>query len=99
MAPMDVEPTPAFERHLRQRANRKVRKIYRDRLALFTKNPYDPSLNVHSLKHEYDGYSSFSLTDDEGTDDFRVIFKKTKDSYALFDFGTHDQLYRPWRGK
>lgn len=41
-----------------------------------------------------------NLTDDEGTDDFRVIFRKSsKDTYELMDFGTHDQLYRPWKKK
>lgn len=29
--------------------------------------------------------------------DYRVLYKKTKNGYVLHDFGTHDQLYRPWR--
>ncbi len=58
------------------------------------KNPYDPSLNLHPLKRDWDGRFRFSLTDDEGPDDYRVIFKKTKQGYRFVAFGTHDQLYR-----
>lgn len=88
-----------FEARLRQRATRRIRALFEKRLKLFQKNPFDPALNTHTLKHEWEGYLSFSLTDDEGPDDYRVIFEKVRGGYRFVDFGTHDQLYRTWRGK
>src|SRR5947209_8672338 len=86
-----------FKEHFRQRANKRIRTLFESRLRLFQKNPYDPSLNTHPLKHEWEGHESFSLTKDEGSDDYRVIFKRTKRGYRFVEFGTHDQLYRPWK--
>ena len=64
--------------------------------SLFLKKPYDPSLRNHELEHQWSGYRSFSLTDDDGPDDYRVVFKRVGRSTCLFaEFGTHDQLYRP----
>jgi mRNA-degrading endonuclease YafQ of YafQ-DinJ toxin-antitoxin module len=71
--------------------------LFEKRLTLFQKNPHDPALDTHPLKYEWEGYSSFRLTSDEGADDFRVIFEKVRGGYRFVDFGTHDQLYRPWR--
>ncbi len=86
-----------FRQRLRERANSRIRALFEKRVKVFQKNPYDPSLGVHDLKHNLKGLASFRLTDDDGPDDYRVIFKRTKEGYLLVDFGTHDQLYRPWR--
>jgi mRNA-degrading endonuclease YafQ of YafQ-DinJ toxin-antitoxin module len=92
-----VTRTQRFNAQLKRRANNRIRRLYDERLRLFQKNPHDPSLNAHPLKHDLKGYWSFGLTGDEGTDDFRIIYRKTREGYVFFDFGTHDQLYRPWR--
>src|SRR5947208_2719421 len=94
-----VSRTKRFKARLRARANKRIRAMFDRRLTLFQKDPHNPLLNAHPLKHDLEGFWSFSLTDDEGLDDYRVIYKRTKDSYILYDFGTHDQLYRPWRSK
>lgn len=92
-----ISRTERFQVHLKARANKRVRAIFDRRVKLFQKDPYNPPLNTHPLKHNLEGFWSFSLTDDEGPDDYRVVFKGTKDGYVFYDFGTHDQLYRPWR--
>jgi mRNA-degrading endonuclease YafQ of YafQ-DinJ toxin-antitoxin module len=89
--------TGQFKARFKRRANKRIRRLFAEGLTLFEKNPHDPSLNAHPLQYGLEGYWSFSLTDDDGPDDFRVIYRKTKDGYALLDFGTHDQIYRPWR--
>ena len=94
---MEIERTPGFERSLRERANRRIKRLFRDRLSLFLKNPYDESLRNHALKHRWAGHRSFSLTDDRGEDDYRVVFRRVKGRYVFIDFGTHAQLYRPWQ--
>jgi mRNA-degrading endonuclease YafQ of YafQ-DinJ toxin-antitoxin module len=95
---MEVELSPEFERQFRERANQRIRKLYRERLALFLKNPYDTSLRNHPLSHQWEGFRSFSLSADEGRDDYRVLFQRVgRDRYLFTHFGTHDQLYRPWR--
>ena len=92
-----IKLSSVFKEHFRRRANKQIRALFEKRLMIFRKNPHDPSLNTHPLKYDWEGHFSFSLTDDEGPDDFRVIFKKTKNGYRFVEFGTHDQLYRPWR--
>ena len=94
---MDIKKTPTFERHYDERANSRIKALFRKKVRVFVKKPHDTSLNLHALKYEWAGHFSFSLTDDQGPDDYRVILKKTKVAYRFVDFGTHNQLYRPWR--
>ena len=94
---MDIERTRTFEQHFRQRAGRKMKRLFHKKLVVFMKNPHDKSLRKHALSHQWAGCWSFSLTDESGQDDFRVIFEETKSGYLFVDFGTHDQVYRPWR--
>jgi mRNA-degrading endonuclease YafQ of YafQ-DinJ toxin-antitoxin module len=86
-----------FQTTFRQRANRRIKALFDQRIPLFAKNPYDRSLRFHALKDSKEGHFSVSLTDDAGRDDDRVILTRSKRGFVLVDFGTHDQLYRPWR--
>jgi mRNA-degrading endonuclease YafQ of YafQ-DinJ toxin-antitoxin module len=95
--PQDIDLSPGFKRHFKQRANRRIQKLYRDRLIVFRKNPHDPTLRTHALQYDLESLWSFRLTHDKGPDDYRVIFRKDKSTYVFVDFGTHDQLYRAWR--
>lgn len=54
----------------------KVRKRFEDRLALFLREPFHPTLRNHPLTGNLVGYRSFSVTGD-----YRVIFR-------LLDVGT-----------
>jgi Txe/YoeB family toxin of Txe-Axe toxin-antitoxin module len=92
-----VKRSTRFKIHFRQRANKRVKALFFQRLKLFQKNPYDPALKLHSLKHKFEGCLSFRLTEDKGTDDFRVILEEVRGGYRFVDFGTHNQLYRPWQ--
>ena len=97
---MEIELSPLFRKNFRQRANRRIEKLFEERLRVFRKNPHDPALRNHVPAYDREGQRSFSLTSDEGPDDFRVIFRRIgRRKYLLVDFGRHDQLYRPWRRK
>lgn len=89
-----ITSTKMFRRMLKERANKRIRAHFDQRVRLFQKDPYNPLLNVHALKHRWKGHFSFSLTDDKGPDDYRVIYKKTRRGYRFVEFGTHDQVYR-----
>lgn len=92
-----VTRTRRFNGQFKRRANQPIPPLFAQRLILFQKNPHDPSLRAHALRHDLEGLWSFSLTADEGPDDYRASFRKAKVAYVFVDFGTHDQLYRPWR--
>ena len=92
-----INRTTLFDEHFNQRANVHIKQLFRQKLAVFKKNPYDPSLNNHALKHNLTGLRSWSLTDDNGSDDFRVLYKAERNGDCSFiDFGTHNQIYRSW---
>lgn len=71
----------------------KVRKAFKEKILLFSKNPNDSQLNNHKLKDEYEGYLSINITSD-----YRAIYKKTQITGAdvgyFVDLGTHEQLYK-----
>lgn len=71
----------------------KIRKSFKEKIILFSKNPNDPQLNNHALKDEYEGYMSIDITAD-----YRAIYKEAQiggEIVAYFiELGTHDQLYR-----
>ena len=94
-----IERTDEFKANFQERANTKTQRLFRKLLKVFMKNPHDKSLHhIHPLKYDKQDCWSWSLTDDSGSDDFRIIYKKTKKNgaYIFIDFGTHSQLYRPW---
>ena len=77
-----------------------MEKLFEQRRRVFRRNPHDPSLRNHELSYDRAGQRSFSLTDDNGADDYRIIFRRTgRRKYLFIDFGTHDQLYRSWRSE
>ena len=48
---------PEFIKALKK-LNVRIRKSFRQRIAIFAKNPQDSQLNNHPLKGEYEGYIS-----------------------------------------
>lgn len=70
----------------------RIRKAFKIKIILFSKNPQDPQLGNHELKDEYEGYKSIDITGD-----YRAIFKETKigkETAAYFvSIGTHEELY------
>lgn len=71
----------------------RIRKSFKERLAIFIKDPHDPQLNNHPLKRNYLGYRSIDITND-----WRAIFsQKVEDGETIAFFigiGTHKELYR-----
>ncbi len=59
------------------------------RLTVFTADQFDPLLNNHKLRHEYEGYRSINVTGD-----FRIVYRTgDRDICYLFRIGNHDQLF------
>jgi len=77
----------AFKRKVRGNKNLEVR--FRDRVAFFQENPFDPKLKTHRLSGQLRGFWSFSIDYDT-----RVVFSFTNPNRALFvDIGTHEEVY------
>jgi len=46
-----------------KRADVRIRKSFKNRIAIFAKNPYDPQLNNHILREPYQGLRSIDITE------------------------------------
>ena len=70
----------------------RIRKSFKQKIAIFAKDPFNSHLNNHPLKREYQGYRSIDITAD-----WRALYKEVEvdeDIVAYFVLlGTHDQLY------
>lgn len=67
----------------------KLRQKFKERLLLWTENPEDSRLRVHSLVGKYRGYWSFSVTGD-----VRALYRYEGDEVVIFALiGTHSELY------
>jgi mRNA-degrading endonuclease YafQ of YafQ-DinJ toxin-antitoxin module len=77
----------AFKRKVRGSKNLEVR--FRDRVAIFQEDPFDPRLKTHRLSGQLQGLWSFSVDYD-----VRVVFSFHEPNRALFvDIGTHEEVY------
>lgn len=77
----------AFKRKIRR--NKRLETRFRERVAIFQNNPFDPQLRTHQLSGQLKGLWSFSVEYD-----VRVIFSFTEPKSALFiDIGTHEDVY------
>ena len=61
---------------------------FKQRLALFIKDPTNSTLRDHRLKGGKLGHRAFSVTGD-----MRVIYERVRDGVLLHDIGTHNQVY------
>ena len=89
---MIVKYSPAFLAKLKK-ANVRIKKSFRERIEKFDENPYDPQLNNHLLKREYQGHRSINITAD-----WRALYQEKKEGNEVIAYfvllGTHTQLYR-----
>lgn len=89
---MIVKYSPSFIR-IFKKIDVRIRKSFKQRILVFSKNPSEPQPNNHSLKDEYEGYSSIDITSD-----WRAIYKETQigeDAVAYFvELGIHEKLYK-----
>lgn len=68
---------------------RKHQEQFRQRLALFINDRYNPILNNHALKGRFEGYRSMNVTGD-----IRAIFiMHSSDQVEFVEIGSHSELY------
>lgn len=58
------------------------------RLKLFSQDEFNPALNNHSLRGEYQGYRSINITGD-----LRAIYKRTDENIFFVAIDSHSNLY------
>lgn len=75
-----------------KKVNVRIRKSFKQKIAIFAKDPYYPQLNNHTLIDEFRGYRSIDINSD-----WRAIYEEIlvgEETVAYFiALGTHTQLY------
>ena len=85
---MNIQTTKGFDKQY-SKLNEKIKKRFKNRIELFSTNPFDISLRNHALKGKYLGYRSIDISGD-----VRALYTVKADSIIIFGFiGTHSQLY------
>lgn len=88
---MIVRYSPGLLSQLKK-VNIRVQKRFKERIAIFIKDPFNPQLNNHLLKDEWDGYRSIDLTND-----WRAIYEELKEGEDMVGYfiaiGIHKDLY------
>lgn len=89
---MIIKYSPSFL-EIFKKVSVRIRKSFKQKILIFSKNPNDPELNNHPLTKEWQGHSSIDITAD-----YRAIYREEslgEDVVAYFvALGTHEQLYR-----
>ncbi len=81
----------AFARAVKkwQKKHPELTNHFKERLRLFSEQPFHPSLKTHSLSGSLKAYSAFSITYE-----YRLVFRFISDNKALLvAIGTHDEVY------
>lgn len=77
-----------FEKEYKK-LQKKEQTKFKEKIAIFMKNPFDIILNNHLLKGKYKGYRSINIAGD-----LRAIYKLlSKDNYLFVSINTHSNLY------
>lgn len=70
----------------------RIRKSFKEKLAIFVTDPLNPQLDNHALREKYEGYRSIDITSD-----YRVLYQEKLEGDELIAFfmaiGTHEELY------
>jgi len=66
----------------------KIQERFKDRLSLFMKDEFDPTLNNHSLRGKHGSYRSINVTGD-----IRAVFKRTVQEAIFVPIDSHSNLY------
>lgn len=61
---------------------------FRERRDIFFRDEFNPVLNNHALRGEYQGYRSINITGD-----IRVIYRKNSENILFVAIGSHSSLY------
>lgn len=88
---MIIQYSPVFLEKVK-RLEVRIYVSLRKQILIFSNNPYDPVLQNHALRGEWEGYRSINITTD-----WRALYEEIKDGdeiVAYFSYiGTHKQLY------
>ena len=88
---MEVSFSSSFRRAFKKRIKGKseLESRFWAKVAIFTNDPFEPSLRTHKLSGKLTDLWSFSVEYDE-----RVLFYFTNNRNAVFvDIGNHDEVY------
>lgn len=89
---MIVKYSPTFLKVFKK-VDVRIRKSFKQKILIFSKNPSDLQLNNHELTKQWHGHRSIDITAD-----YRAVYKeKTLKEEAVAHFvtlGTHEQLYK-----
>jgi len=89
---MIVKYSPSFLKTFKK-VDVRIRKSFKEKILIFTKDPLDLRLDNHELKKEWQGYRSIDITSD-----YRAVYKETQiedETVAYFvALGTHKELYQ-----
>lgn len=85
---MNIQTTKSFDKQY-AKLNLKIKNQFKNRLGLFTGDPFDARLRNHPLKGRYLGYRSIDVGGD-----VRALYTVKGETVIIFGFiGTHSQLY------
>lgn len=89
---MIIRYSPIFLKTFK-RLDVRIKKSFKEKIAIFVENPNNPELDNHPLRKPYVGSRSIDITAD-----WRAVYQEENedgDKVALFVLiGTHDQLYK-----
>lgn len=89
---MNVKYSPSLYQMLKK-IDVRIRKSFKERIVLFSKNPHDLVLNNHELHKPLKGLRSIDITAD-----YRAVYEEIHEGEEITAYfvglGTHDKLYR-----
>ena len=89
---MIVRYSPAFLKILKK-LDVRIHKSFKERIAIFYKDPRDPRLDNHELKRRWQGHRSIDITSD-----WRAIYEEIQEGAETVAYfiaiGTHKELYK-----
>ena len=89
---MTIKYSPSFL-EIFKKVDVRIRKSFKQRILIFSKNPNDLQLNNHALKKERQGYRSIDVNADYRAVYQEVVMREELVAYFVA-LGTHDELYR-----
>lgn len=84
---MNISSNKDFEKDYKK-LPKNIQERFKERIQLFQKDQFDPILNNHSLRGQYQGYRSINVTGD-----LRAIFKRNGNEVIFVAIGSHSNLY------
>lgn len=88
---MILRYNPGFLKQLKK-LDVRIRKSFKEKIAIFITDPFNLQLDNHALKREYQGYRSIDITND-----YRALYQEKVEVDELVAYfvalGTHEELY------